>query len=270
MLFSHKHAVGDNKITNVSTRVRSQMLPIRVCIRFGTVNGCAPPTVSNGAATTREGRMKPHAHRENHTARSQTVDAQVCINKMHDKRHLSTHDASNHTMNTTGTCNPQKLRWHVFTWKPSTTGEHPTPTNNRYVTIPQVRHKRHAHENISVQRARTSRAISCVWGDTSLLPMKYARCPRHIARATCDTCDKQKDSGNTSPKTSIHHLTRAPQQDVSELVLLVQSWPRAARRKTQRTETDDTNDARGHHTQNITAPHRVKQLESFDATRSTM
>ena len=142
--------------------------------------------------------------------------------------------------------------------------------NNRYVTIPQVRHKRHAHENMSGQRARTSRAISCVWGDPSLLPVKYARCPRHIARATCDTCGKQKDNGNTSPKTSFHHFTRAPQQDVSELVLHVQSWPRAARRKTQGTETDDTNDAREHHTQSITAPHRVKQLWSFDATRSTM
>ena len=31
-------------------------------------------------------------------------------------------------MNTTGTCNPLKLRWHDFTLTPSTTGEHPTPT----------------------------------------------------------------------------------------------------------------------------------------------
>ena len=92
--------------------------------------------------------------------------------------------------------------------------------NKRCVTIPQVPRKTHA--NFSGQRARTSRAISCVWGDPSLLPVKYARCPRHIARATCDTCDKQKDNGNTSPKTSIHHCTRAPQQDVSELVLHVQ------------------------------------------------
>ena len=91
--------------------------------------------------------------------------------------------------------------------------------NKRCVTIPQMPHKRHAHENISGQRARTSRAISYVWRNTSLFPKKYARCPRHIARATCDTCDKQTDNGNTSPKTSIHHCTRAPQQDVSELVL---------------------------------------------------
>ena len=81
VLLSHRHAVGDKQITNVSTRVRSQMLPIRVCIRFGMVS----------AATTREGRMKPHAHKENHTARNQTVEAQLCINKIHDKRHLSTH-----------------------------------------------------------------------------------------------------------------------------------------------------------------------------------
>ena len=215
--------------------------------------------------------MKPHAHRENHTARNQTVDAQVCINRIHDKRHLSTHMM------------PATIRWtqlvrakhkncdgmHLH-GKPLRLVSIRHRRNKRCVTIPQMPHKRHAHENISGQRARTSRAISHVWGDTSLLPVKYARCPRHIARATCDTCDKQKDSGNTSPKTSIHHLTRAPQQDVSELVLLVQSWPRAARRKTQGTETDDTNDARGHHAQSITAPHRVKQRWSFDATRSTM
>ena len=74
--FSHRHAVGDKQITNVNGNGQ---------------NGCAPPTVSNGAATTREARMKPHAHGENHTARNQTVDAQVRINKMHDRRHLFTH-----------------------------------------------------------------------------------------------------------------------------------------------------------------------------------
>ena len=44
----------------------------------------------------------------------------------------------------------------------------------------------------------------------TLLPSKYARCPRHIAPATCDTCvKKKKDSGNTPSKTSIHHVTHA-------------------------------------------------------------
>ena len=215
--------------------------------------------------------MKPHAHGENHTARNQTVDAQVYINRIHDRRHLSTHMM------------PATIRWtqlvrakhkncdgmHLH-GKPLRLVSIRHQRNNRCVTIPQVRHERHAHENISVQRACKPRAISYVWRNTSLLPMKYARCPRHIARATCDTCGKQTDSGNTSPKTNFLHFTRAPQQDVSELVLHVQSWPRAARRKTQGTETDDTNDAREHHTQSTTAPHRVKQLWSFDATRSTM
>ena len=232
---------------------------------------CAPPTVSNGAATTREGRMKPHAHRENHTARSQTVDAQVCINRMHDRRHLSTHMM------------PATIRWtqlarathkncdgmHLH-GKPPRMVSIRHQRNNRCVTIPQVRHKRHAHENISGQRARTSRAISCVWGDTSLLPMKYARCPRHIARATCDTCDKQKDNGNTSPKTSIHHCTRAPQQDVSELVLHVQVGH--ARHSERHKELKQTTRTMLAGTTHKASRHLIgsNNCESFDATRSTM
>ena len=64
--------------------------------------------------------------------------------------------------------------------------------NKRCVTIPQMPHKRHAHNNRSGQPTRTSRAISYLWRNTTLLPMRYARCPRHIAHATYDTCDKQK------------------------------------------------------------------------------
>ena len=81
--------------------------------------------------------------------------------------------------------------------------------NKGCVTIPQMPHRRHAHNNRSGQRTRTSRTISYLWENMTLLPMNYARCPRHIAPATCDTCVKKKDSGNTSPKTSIHHVTRA-------------------------------------------------------------
>ena len=47
--------------------------------------------------------------------------------------------------------------------------------------------------------------------------------------------------------TSIHHVTRALNKDVSELVFHVQSWPRAARRWTRGTARDDTNAAGEHH-----------------------
>ena len=61
-------------VTNVPTCVGAEMRFLCIAVRLGTANGCAPPTVSSGAATTREGRMKPHV-RETHTARNQTVDA---------------------------------------------------------------------------------------------------------------------------------------------------------------------------------------------------
>ena len=64
--------------------------------------------------------------------------------------------------------------------------------NKRCSTIPQMPHKRHAHNNRSGQPTRTSRAISYHWRNTTLLPLKDARCTRHIAHTTYDTCDKQK------------------------------------------------------------------------------
>ena len=181
---------------------------------------------------------------ENQAARNQTVDA-PSVRQLNArwKTPVHAHGASNHTMDTTGTCHPQKLRWHALTWMSIRHRR-----NKRCVTIPQMPHRRHAHNNRSGQRTRTSRNISYLWENTTLLPMNYARCPRHIAPATCGTCvKKKKNSGKASPKTSIHHVTRALNKDVSELVLHVQSWPRAARRWTQGTETDDTNAAREHH-----------------------
>ena len=132
--------------------------------------------------------------------------------------------------------------------------------NNRCVTIPQVRHKRHAHEiHIWSTSPQTKSNFLClvrhifVTSEIRLLPKTHrTRNMRHMRQT-------KRQRATLRRRRTFHHCTRAPQQDVSELVLLVQSWPRAARRKTQGTETDDTNDARGHHAQSITAPHRVKQ-----------
>ena len=138
--------------------------------------------------------------------------SKCAINKMPDGRHQSTYMV------------PTTIRWtqlaRVTHKNCDDTHLHGNPLrtvsirhrrNKGCVTIPQMPHRRHAHNNRSGQRTRTSRNISYLWENTTLLPMNYARCPRHIAPATCDTCvkKKKKDSGNTSPKTSIHHVTRA-------------------------------------------------------------
>ena len=164
----------------------------------------------------------PHAHRENHTARSQTVDAQVCINKMDEKRHQSTHDASNHTMNTTGTCNPQKLRWHAFTWKPSTTGEHPTPTkqamcHNSSDAAQKTRTRKHIWSTSPHIKSNFLCLEKHIFVTNEIRPLPKTRRTRNMRHMR-----QTNNNGNTSPKTSIHHCTRAPQQDVSELVLHVQ------------------------------------------------
>ena len=64
---------------------------------------------------------------ENQAARNQTVDApSVHQQNARKKTPVHAHDASNHTMDTTGACHPLKLRWHALTWKPTANGEHPT------------------------------------------------------------------------------------------------------------------------------------------------
>ena len=66
---------------------------------------------------------------ENQAARNQTVHApSVHQQNARWKTPIHAHGASNHTMDTTGTCHPQKLRWHALKWKPTANGEHPTPT----------------------------------------------------------------------------------------------------------------------------------------------
>ena len=66
---------------------------------------------------------------ENQAARNQTVDA-PSVHQLNARWNtpVHAHGASNHTMDTTGTRHPQKLRWHALTWKPTANGEHPTPT----------------------------------------------------------------------------------------------------------------------------------------------
>ena len=244
VLCSYKHAVGD-------TQSRPPVLAQR----------CAPYDLESGLElrTGVRNQRCPEAPRqpekavtcgENQAARNQTVDApSVHQQNARRKTPIHAHGADNHTMDTTGTCNPEKLGWQALTWKPTTNAEHSdTDETSDGPQFLKCRTK-DAHNTRSDQRTHTSRNISYLWENMILLPKKDARCPRNIAPATCDTCDKQKkkDSGNTSPKTSIHHVTRALNKDVNELVLHVQNWPGTARRKTQGTETNDTNDARGHH-----------------------
>ena len=83
------------------------------------------PAVSRGAATTREGRMKPHA-RENHGPQPNCRRPSVHQQNAREKTPVHAHGANNHTMDTTDTYNPLKLRWHALTWKPTANGEHPT------------------------------------------------------------------------------------------------------------------------------------------------
>ena len=118
---------------------------------------------------------------------------QVCINKMPDGRHQSTHMV------------PAIIRWTQLArvthkncdvthlnGNPLRTVSTRHRRNKGCVTIPQMSHRRHAHNNRSGQRTRTSRNISYLWENMTLLPKKDARFPRHIAPATYDTCVKKK------------------------------------------------------------------------------
>ena len=60
--------------------------------------------------------------KEKTEARNQAVDAHVSHQNAQWKTPIHAHDANNHTMDTTGTCHPQKLRWHALTWKPTANG----------------------------------------------------------------------------------------------------------------------------------------------------
>ena len=77
---------------------------------------------------------------ENQAARNQTVDA-PSVHELNArwKTPVHAHSASNHTMDTTGTCHPQKLRWHALTWMSIRHRR-----NKRCATIPQMPHKTHA------------------------------------------------------------------------------------------------------------------------------
>ena len=123
---------------------------------------------------------------ENQAARNQTVDA-PSVHQLNArwKTPVHAHGASNHTMDTNGTCHPQKMRWYALTWKPAAKMSIRHRRNKGCVTVPQMPHKTHALK-------KHNWSISYHWEDMTLFPMKDARCPRHIAHATSDTCDKQK------------------------------------------------------------------------------
>ena len=73
-------------------------------------------------------RRRSHAEKTRRSAIKLST-LQVCINKMPDGRHQSTHMVPAIIRWTQlARVTPQKLRWHALTWKPTANGEHPTPT----------------------------------------------------------------------------------------------------------------------------------------------
>ena len=65
-------------------------------------------------------KRKPHGPQPN--CRRPSVHQQ----NAREKTPVHAHGANNHTMDTTGTYNEIKMRWHALTWKPTANGEHPT------------------------------------------------------------------------------------------------------------------------------------------------
>ena len=179
---------------------------------------------------------------ENQAARNQTVDA-PSVHQLNArwKTPVHAHGASNHTMDTNGTCHPQKLRWHALTWKPTAKMSIRHRRNKRCVTIPQMPHKTHALKNTTGQFLTIGKN-DFVPNERRTLPKTHrTRNKRHMRQA------KKSAATLRRRRAFITSHVRSTNKDVSELVLHVQSWPRAARRKTQGTETDDTNAAREHH-----------------------
>ena len=203
---------------------------------------------------------KPHGPRSN--CRRPSVHQQ----NARQKTPVHAHDANNHTMNTTGTCNPQKLRWHEFTWKPSTTGEHPTPTKqpicyNSSGAARKTRTRKHIWSTTPHIKSNFLCLGKHIFATSEIRPLPKTHRTRNMRRMRQTKRQRQhfaEDEHDTGASTRCERTCAQ-----------CSSWPRTALRKTQETETSDTNDARGHHIQSITASHRVKQLESFDATRST-
>ena len=114
---SHKNAVGDKQITNVSTRLGSQMLPMWVCIRFTTLNG---------VSSTNNGQVK--WFRDNPSAHCQTHE--IPWAPTHNTNSTIAHDANNHAMNTICMCNP-KHSSNCIQVSGKANGKHPATTQTQ-------------------------------------------------------------------------------------------------------------------------------------------
>ena len=143
-------------------------------------------------------------------------------------------------MDTTGTYNPLKLRWHALTWKPTANGELPTKQRNAsqqqiWSTNPHIK--------------------------SNFLPLGKHDFVTNEIRTLPKTHRKKKTAATLRRRRAfITSHVRSTNKDVSELVLHVQSWPRAARRWTRGTARDDTNDAREHH--NMTSVWRAGHCDN--------
>ena len=160
----HEHALADTQSQRCPPVLAWRCAPCYLASDLERRTGVRNPAVSRGAATTREGRMKPHA-RENHGPQPNCRRPSVHQQNAREKTPVHAHGANNHTMDTmdtTGTYNPLKLRWHALTWKPTANGEHPTKQRDASQFL-RCRTKDNAHNKRSGQRTHTSKAISYLW-----------------------------------------------------------------------------------------------------------
>ena len=170
---------------------------------------------------------------ENQAARNQIVDA-ASVHQLNArwKTPVHAHGASNNTIDTTGTCHRQKLRWHALTWKPTANGEHLTPTkqamcNNSSDAV----QKKHTQQQIWSTNPHIKKQFlplgkqDFVTKERRTWPKKHrTRNMRHMRQA------KKSAATLRRRRAFITSHVRSTNKDVSELVHHVQSWPRAASR----------------------------------------
>ena len=142
--------------------------------------------MSRGAATTREGRMKPHA-RENHGPQPNCRRPSVHQQNAREKTPVHAHGANNHTMDTTGTYNPLKLS------KARTYME----TLLRTVSIRRKKEMRH-NSSDAVQKTRTQQQI---WSTNPHIKSNFLPLVKH----NCVTIERRTLT-KTHRTSNIRHM----------------------------------------------------------------
>ena len=115
---------------------------------------------------------------------------------------LHAHGASNHTMDTTGTYNPLKLRWHALTWKPTANGEHPTKPRDASQFLRCRTKDTHTTTDLVNEPAHQETFLTI--GKNDFVPNERRTLPKtHRTRNIATHATSKKDSGNTASMTSI-------------------------------------------------------------------